>query len=62
MRELAEFGPRRKRLSIQIDIDERAESALVAALSGLETCLLANDIPSVRVDLDGKPYLLEVAG
>jgi hypothetical protein len=48
MRELAAFGPMRTRLSIQIEIDERAESALLAALSALEACLLANDIPSVR--------------
>jgi hypothetical protein len=62
MRELAAFSPKRSQLAIGIELDERAEAPLLACLSALETCLLANDVPSVRVELDGKPYLLEPAG
>jgi hypothetical protein len=61
MRELAVFGPKRRRLAISIGLEEREETVLLACLSALETCLLANEIPSVRVELDGKPYLLEPA-
>ena len=61
MRELAAFGPKRRRLVIRIELGEREEAVLLACLSALETCLLANDIPSVRIELDDKPYILEPA-
>ena len=61
MRELAAFGPKRRRLGIRIELEERAEAALLACLSALQACLLANDIASVRVELDGQAYLLEPA-
>jgi hypothetical protein len=34
------------------------EQQLLGVLSAIDTCLSANDIRSVRVELDGKPYLL----
>ena len=58
MRELAAHSPTRKRRSILIELEERSENDFAALLSGLETCLLANDIRSVRVELDGQPYLM----
>jgi hypothetical protein len=58
MRELAIYAPRRVRSAILIEIDERSTVNLVALLSAIETCLAANDIRSVRVELDGTKYIL----
>jgi hypothetical protein len=32
---------------------------VLGLLAALEICLRANDISSARIELDGKPYLLE---
>jgi hypothetical protein len=58
MRELAVYSPKRSRRSISIELEERSKSDLAALLSALETCILANDIRSVRVELDDRPYLM----
>jgi hypothetical protein len=62
MRELAVYSPSRARRAISIDVEERSEAALLAVLSAVERCLLANDIRSVRLELDGRPYMLAPSG
>jgi hypothetical protein len=58
MRELAVYSPTRARRAVSIELEERSEAALLALLSALERCLLANDIRSVRLKLDGQPYTM----
>jgi hypothetical protein len=58
-RELASYSPTRKRRSILVELEERSETDVLAFLSAVETCLNANDIPSVRVELDGRTYMLD---
>jgi hypothetical protein len=58
LRELALYSPTRAGRAISIELEERSETDLLAVLSALETCLMANDIPSVRLELDGRPYML----
>jgi hypothetical protein len=58
MRELAVYDPQRLRSVILIEIDERSTSDLLALLSAIETCISANEIRSVRIELDGKKYTL----
>jgi hypothetical protein len=58
LRELASYAPKRHRHSILIELDERSNSDMLALLSAVETCVSANDIRSVRIELDGQPYLL----
>ena len=61
MRELASYSPRRARHSVLVEFEERSETDVLAVLSAVETCLSANGIPSVRVELDGQAYMLEAA-
>jgi hypothetical protein len=58
MRELAGYSPRCTRRAILVELEERSEVDLLAVLAALESCLLANDIRSVRLELDGRPYML----
>jgi hypothetical protein len=58
MRELSAYAPKRTRGAIMVEIEERSETDLLAVLAALESCLLANDIRSVRLELDGRPYML----
>jgi len=58
MRELGVYSPARVGLIVAIEVDERSEAALLAVLSALEQCLLANDIRTVRLELDGRPYTM----
>lgn len=58
MRELASYSPSRERRMILIELEERSETDVLALLSAVETSLSANDIPSVRLDLDGRAYML----
>ena len=37
---------------------KRSSSDLLALLSAVETCIAANDIRSVRIELDGQKYTL----
>jgi hypothetical protein len=57
MAELSSFSPRRARRSILVEVD--SETNVLAILSAVETCLAANDIPSARIELDGRAYMLE---
>jgi hypothetical protein len=58
MRELSAYSPTRTPQAILVEVEERSETDLLAVLAALESCLLANDIRSVRLELDGRPYLL----
>jgi hypothetical protein len=59
MRELAVYSPKRLRRTLLLELSaDRPEQQLLGLLSAIDTCLSANDIRSVRVELDGKPYLL----
>jgi hypothetical protein len=52
MRELAAYPPTRSRSGIQIELEERSEADVLGVLAAVETCLSANEIRSVRVELD----------
>jgi hypothetical protein len=58
MRELAVYSPKRAGRTIVIEVEERSETTLLGLFSALETCLSANDIRSVRVELDDRSYML----
>ena len=58
MHELAAYAPKRVRRSILIELEERSNSDLLALLSAVGICVSANDIRSVRVELDGQKYTL----
>jgi hypothetical protein len=58
MRELAVYEPRRFRRSILLECDDDSQTKLLATLTAIETCLSANDIDSVRIELDGQKYLM----
>jgi hypothetical protein len=58
MCELSAYSPKRTRHAVLVVLEERSETDLLAVLSALESCLLANDIRSVRLELDGRPYML----
>lgn len=58
MRELARYSPTRSRRGILVELEERSESDLLGLLAAVETCLIANEIRSVRVELDGRSYML----
>jgi hypothetical protein len=58
IRELAVYSPRRSRRSILIELEERSQTDLLALLAAVETCLDANDIRTVRLELDGKKYTM----
>jgi xanthine dehydrogenase iron-sulfur cluster and FAD-binding subunit A len=58
VRELAVYSPRRLRRSILLELEERSETDLLAVLAAVETCLSANDIRSVRIELDGSTYAM----
>ncbi len=62
MRELAQSSPTRSRSGIQIELEERSEADVLGVLAAVETCLSANEIRSVRVELDGRSYMLTPAG
>jgi hypothetical protein len=58
MRELAVYAPKRVRRAVLIELDEDSTVDLLALLSAIETCIAANDIRSVLVELDGQKYTL----
>lgn len=41
-----------------IELEERSTTDLLALLSAVETCVAANDIRSVGIELDGQKYTL----
>jgi len=58
VRELAVYSPRRLRRSIQLELEQRSQTDLLAMLAAVETCLGANEIRSVRIELDGRSYTM----
>ncbi len=58
MRELAAYAPTLARSAVLVELDERSESDVLGVLTAVETCLNANDIRSVRIQLDGRSYML----
>jgi xanthine dehydrogenase iron-sulfur cluster and FAD-binding subunit A len=61
VRELAVYSAKRSKRSILIELEERSQTDLLALLAAVETCLNANDIRSVRIELDGKKYTMAPA-
>jgi hypothetical protein len=59
MRELAVYSPRRSRRVVLIELDEHLQTDLLALLTAIETCLVANDIGTVRIAVDSKEYVME---
>jgi hypothetical protein len=57
MRELSVYAPRRAGRAIVIEL-EASTVDLLALLSAIGTCVAANDIRSVFVDLEGEKYTL----
>ena len=62
MRELEAYAPARSRRAITVDLDEPPETVVLGLLAAVETCLTANDIRSVHVELDGRSYMLAPVG
>ncbi|MDP9222499.1 MAG: hypothetical protein M3P18_01320 [Actinomycetota bacterium] len=62
MQELAAYSPTRSRAAILVELEERSEADLLGVLAAVETCLSANEIRSVRIQLDGRSYMLAPSG
>ena len=62
MRELAAYSPTRSRGAILVELEERSEADVLGVLAAVETCLSANEIRSVRIQLDGRSYMLAPSG
>jgi hypothetical protein len=58
MPELAQYAPKRSHRSVSIELDEGSQADLLGLLAAVETCLRANEIRSVRVEVDDHAYLL----
>jgi hypothetical protein len=58
MRELAAYAPTLSRRAVLVELDERSESDVLGVLTAVETCLSAHEIRSVRIQLDGRSYML----
>jgi hypothetical protein len=58
VRELSVYSPKRSRRVVLIELEERSQTDLLALLTAVETCLSANDIRGVRIEVDGKAYLM----
>jgi xanthine dehydrogenase iron-sulfur cluster and FAD-binding subunit A len=61
MRELAVYSPKHLQRTVVIELEERSQTDLLALLAAVETCLNANDIRSIRIELDGKKYTMAPA-
>jgi hypothetical protein len=57
VRELAVYAPKWFRRSILLECDD-SQTKLLAMLTAIETCLSASEIESVRIEIDGKKYLM----
>jgi hypothetical protein len=58
MRELASYSPTQSHRTIVVELREGSETDVLGLLAAVETCLSANEIRSVHVELDGRSYLL----
>jgi hypothetical protein len=61
MRELSVYEPKGSPRVVLIELESESDSALLGLLSAVEACLSANEIRSVRVEIEGKPYLMTPA-
>ena len=60
VQELAVYSPKRTRSALRLELpDNQGPAYLLGLLAAVETCLRAHDISSARIELDGKPYMLE---
>lgn len=60
VQELTVYSPTRRRSALLLELpDNQGPAYLLGLLAAVETCLKAHDISSARIELDGKPYLLE---
>jgi hypothetical protein len=57
-RELAAYSPMRSRRSVSIELNKGSQVDLFALLAAVETCVRANEIRSVRVEVDDQAYML----
>ena len=62
MRELAAYAPTLSKRAVVVELDERSETDVLGVLAAVETCLRANEIHSVRIQLDGRSYMLAPSG
>jgi hypothetical protein len=58
MRELAVYSPTRRRRAVVIDLGQGGQLEMLGVLSAAKRCLETNQIPSVKVEIDGKGYLM----
>jgi hypothetical protein len=58
MHELAAYKPKRAEGFVLFELEDDSQKDVLALLFSIEKCLIANDISSVRVELDGENYLL----
>jgi hypothetical protein len=58
VRELAVYSPVRLSRLIVVELDETSQTDLLTLLAAVETCLTANDIRTVRIELDGHTYTM----
>jgi hypothetical protein len=58
MRELAAYSPTRSGRAVTVEVEERSETAVLGLLAAVETCVTANEIRSVRIELEGRSYML----
>ena len=58
MRELAVYAPSRRTKAVLIELERSSANDLLALLSAVGTCVSANNIRTVQVELDGERYTL----
>lgn len=58
LRELSAYSPRRSHRLLVIQLGADSHSELMPLLAAVETCLSANDIRSVRIEIDGNTYMM----
>ena len=58
VRELAAYDPKRRRRAVVVELEGGSQSDLLALLTAIETCVAANGIRSVGIELDGQTYTL----
>jgi hypothetical protein len=56
--DLAAYSPARTKRAIVIELDEASQSDLLAILTAVHECLRANEIRSVRLEVDGESYAM----
>lgn len=59
--ELAAYSPVLMDGAVVMELQRTSHSDLPAILNAAERCLEENDIPSVKIEIDGKGYLMTPA-